>query len=657
MIAVLLRRLSVALFAALLSLAAVPAAAQEDPDRIPRFAADIVVQENGDFLVTEVIDFEVMPGSEKHGIYRDFPTNYRDALGFNTRVGFEVLEVSRDGAAEPYVLFEGSAGMRVRIGRENVLLQEGVHRYRLVYRTDNQLLFHSNRDEVYWNVTGNDWAHPIDQAEATVHLPPGAYPRENAAYTGYAGEDGRDYTKREESDGTIVFATTRSLQPGEGLTIAVAFPKGYVAEPGFEARMAAALGDNLGLPVAVLGLLATFLYFYTRWRAVGRDPEAGIVVPRFEAPEGLSPAGTGYVWARCRGTAMARAKAFTVALTSLAIKGRLTIEEDGKDYILEGRPREAEAAEAGARLPAGEAAALSRLFPVGDERVEINGTYDSKIEAAAKKVMDALSREHAKVYFLHNTWHWLGGLAIALVGIAAALTLQYGDIEYLFIVGFGIVFIGGFTTPAALIAYKLAPLWGSVLRGEMGHLPAALFASAFVVPFFIPALGSVYLIFEEFGLLLALTTAGQVALVVLFWFLMKAPTTLGREVRDAIEGYRLYLSVAEGDRLNMLTSEPKMTVELFEHHLPYAMALDVEKEWSRRFSKSADAATQEAAQHSRRWYRAHDRHRGLSSLAPALSSGLSRTLSSAATPPSKSGGSSGGGSSGGGGGGGGGGSW
>ncbi len=206
-------------------------AQQEDPDRIPRFASDIVIKENGDFLVTEEIDFQVTPGSKKNGIYRDFPTTYRDALGRVTRVGFEVQEVTRDGTKEPFILIEKPAGMRVRIGRESLLLEEGVHRYRIVYHTDQQLFFHSNRDEIYWNVTGDDWTHPIDRAEVTIHLPPGADVLGSAGYTGFKGEVGKDYTESRGPDGTIMFAATRSLQPGEGLTVAVAFPKGYVTEP------------------------------------------------------------------------------------------------------------------------------------------------------------------------------------------------------------------------------------------------------------------------------------------------------------------------------------------------------------------------------------------------------------------------------------------
>ncbi len=647
-------RSALAALLALLFLAAPAAALAQDNDRIPRFAATVVVEDNGDLTVTEEIDFLAMPGSEKHGIYRDFPTTYRDALGLNTRVGFEILEVTRNGRAEPYLLQQAGAGVRIRIGDADVLIGEGTHRYSLTYRTSRQLFFDAESDEVYWNVTGNDWAHPIDHAEATVYPPAGAPVVDTKAFTGYLGEDGQEATVGRSGDGAVTFATTRTLEPGEGLTIVVAFPKGFVPEPDSGARLAAGLGDNLGLLVGCLGLLATFVFFYLRWRAVGRDPQSGIIVPRFEAPQGLSPAGTGYVWARCRGTTLPTAQAFTVALTSLAIKGRLTIEEDGKTYVLEGRPK-AEG-EAAARLPGGEAAALSRLFPLGNERVEIKRAYDAAIGTAADKVMAALKREHAKVYFRHNTWHWLGGLVVALAGIAAALTLQFGDLEFLFMVAFGIIFIGGFTTPAALIAYKLAPLWAAALSGDTRNLAGTIFGSVFILPFFIPALGGVYLIFQEFGPLMALLVGLHIFLVVLFWFLMKAPTRLGRDLRDEIEGYRLYLSVAERDRLNMLTAEPEMTLDLFEHHLPYAMALGVEEQWTRRFTENASAAVQQAAESGRRWYRSTSSHRSFTSMAPALSSGLSRTLSSASTPPSKSS-SSGGGSSGGGGGGGGGGSW
>ena len=71
---------------------------------------------------------------------------------------------------------------------------------------------------------------------------------------------------------------------------------------------------------------------------------------------------------------------------------------------------------------------------------------------------------------------------------------------------------------------------------------------------------------------------------VLFYHLLKAPTLTGRKVMDQIEGFKMYLSVAEKDRLNLL-NPPEKTPELFEKYLPYALALDVENEWSEQFAE------------------------------------------------------------------------
>jgi uncharacterized membrane protein len=133
---------------------------------------------------------------------------------------------------------------------------------------------------------------------------------------------------------------------------------------------------------------------------------------------------------------------------------------------------------------------------------------------------------------------------------------------------------------------------------------------------------------------------------------------------DQIEGFRQYLSVAEEDRLEYL-NPPKKTPELFEKFLPYAIALDVENSWAKKFTGVLAAAGVGAAVSS--WYSGDQHSTGnVTSFADRLGGSLSSTISAAATPPGSSGGgsssdsgggSSGGGSSGGGGGGGGGSGW
>jgi uncharacterized membrane protein len=129
---------------------------------------------------------------------------------------------------------------------------------------------------------------------------------------------------------------------------------------------------------------------------------------------------------------------------------------------------------------------------------------------------------------------------------------------------------------------------------------------------------------------------------------------------DGIEGYKLYLSVAEPDRLNAAGREPEITEALFEKHLPYAMALRVEDEWTRKFEAKLEASTHNSSRSSSsyrpNWYNSNaSRWKCPRTLTRSLSRSLNNAASTASTrPSSSSGGTSSSGSSGGGGGGGGG---
>ena len=143
----------------------------------------------------------------------------------------------------------------------------------------------------------------------------------------------------------------------------------------------------------------------------------------------------------------------------------------------------------------------------------------------------------------------------------------------------------------------------------------------------------------------------------LFYFLLKAPTRAGRDVMDEIEGFKKFLATAEKNRLNTLGSIDEQLL-LFEKYLPYALALDVDQEWSEKFSGTLIKATEDPQRHYQpRWY--HGRSwdaRNPVRFASTLGSALSSTVVAAGTAPGSSSGFSGG-SSGGGGGGGGGGGW
>lgn len=199
-------------------------------ERILSFSSDIQIRRDASLEVTETIRIMARGEEFRHGLYRDFPTRYRRGDRM-VAVGFSVAGVTRDGRPEPWRTEPVENGVRIVIGDARALLAPGTHIYRIRYRTTRQLGFFPGWDELYWNVTGNGWAFAIDRAEVRVRLPARARFGNRAVYTGVTGSTESDARVTGERPGDISIATTRRLGPGEGLTIAVRWPKGIVRAP------------------------------------------------------------------------------------------------------------------------------------------------------------------------------------------------------------------------------------------------------------------------------------------------------------------------------------------------------------------------------------------------------------------------------------------
>jgi len=71
-------------------------------------------------------------------------------------------------------------------------------------------------------------------------------------------------------------------------------------------------------------------------------------------------------------------------------------------------------------------------------------------------------------------------------------------------------------------------------------------------------------------------------IVILFSVKFSKLTQKGSEARESIQGFKLYLSVAEKDRIDFHNA-PEKNPKIFEKLLPYVMALGVEKKWAKQF--------------------------------------------------------------------------
>jgi uncharacterized membrane protein YgcG len=150
--------------------------------------------------------------------------------------------------------------------------------------------------------------------------------------------------------------------------------------------------------------------------------------------------------------------------------------------------------------------------------------------------------------------------------------------------------------------------------------------------------------------------------IIMFAVIGRKPlTSQGAEFRDHLEGLRLYIRLAEADRIRVLqspqgaerapvsTSDPRQMLLLSEKLLPYAVLFSLEKEWAAEIGKYYDGSSPD-------WYSGSGAfNAGLFAASIGSFSTTTASSFSGSSSSSSSGGSGGGGSSGGGGGGGGGG--
>ena len=110
-------------------------------ERILNYHSDILIHTDGSITVTETIRVNAEGNNIRRGIYRDFPTSYKDRLGNHYRVSFDVVDVQRNGNSEAFHSEDRSNGVRVYMGSASNTLPPGMHEYRLRYITSRQLGF------------------------------------------------------------------------------------------------------------------------------------------------------------------------------------------------------------------------------------------------------------------------------------------------------------------------------------------------------------------------------------------------------------------------------------------------------------------------------------------------------------------------------------
>lgn len=522
-----------------------------------------------------------------HGILRAVPNRYK-----NHSLELHVDGVSRDGGAEPWSTYGQNGNTVLKIGDPNQTIT-GEHTYVISYTMRNVITFYSGYDELFWDINGTEWMQPAESVTARLTLPAGLQlDREPICYAGPTGtQDHACTVSVDKAANTVSFATTTLLNPRETLSIVAGFTPGFFRPSTFLET----LGEYAGMvwPFAVPFLLiagsGALLWFRRGRDARGR----GVIVPEYEAPDGLRPLEAGTIV-----DFKTDNRDITATIIDLAIRGYITIIQTKKD-----RKLLPDVTAYRLRLDKGDLAGLTDFestilkdvfpgLPVGQE-VDLSA-LKYKLASAASAIRIRVQKDMvARGYFNKNPLSFNGWGIFTVVR---------------FVVIFAVIVLSWFHTPTAA-------MFGA--------------AAGFVV-------------------------AG------LFIVFLPSRTARGVAAKESILGLKMYLEVAEAERIKMLQSpdapympkspEPEKTVKLFEKLLPYAMVLGVEQKWAEQFENLYVTPPD--------WYQGNWTTFNAIYLTSALSGGLQSGINSAfAAPASSSGSGFGGGGAGGGGGGGGGGGW
>jgi uncharacterized membrane protein len=355
-------------FFLLVALGSTPAVAQRSYT-IDRFDAVIQVQRDASILVTETITASFV--GSYNGIYRTIPVTYHTPQGFNWTLGLS-LQSATDGEGRP---------LRVEANRERHYIKfkiwvpgaaDATRTVVLRYRATNGLRFFEDHDELYWNVTGDEWDVGLGAATARIDLPSGAQGIRAIAFNGAYGSTAQE-AKVETRGTTVTVTMPHALSFHEGLTAVVGWNKGLVAEPPVTARAQQLVSSNWPLVIP----LPVFLFAFLVWRRRGKDPRRNPIAVQYEPPSGLSPAEAGTLLDNS-----ADLRDITATMVDLAVRGYLKIEEyeDNKLFgLLSGRGYALRRLEPPADAPAlapHEQLMLDGIFRHHGDRVELSDLKD-----------------------------------------------------------------------------------------------------------------------------------------------------------------------------------------------------------------------------------------------------------------------------------------
>ena len=510
---------------------------------------DVFIKVNADSVlnINEKINYNF--GNEsRHGILRSIPYKYkRDGLFYNIRI-FDIKVTDEKGNNLTKKIFKENDELNIRIGDADIYVT-GQKTYIVSYKIKRAINYFEEYDELYWNAIGSDWEVDIKKARIIVELP--SLGNQTSLIKNLsAGKTGKSdlktrcfiglYGSREEQckiedlkNNQIEFLSSAPLDyMNGGMTIVVGWPKGIVPPLSILTIVSDYARDNWFL----LFPFIVFFYMLYLWFKHGKDPQGRVTIaPEFIPPSDISPAEIGMLMSE-----KTRDKDLSAEIIYLATQGYLKITARGGSQSKADQPLTGEKAFGGK-----------------------NQDQDNKIDYELEKLKDI---EESKTI----------DKKLFSILFSSRKTVKLSDLKKSTSVGMQFENLRNFINKNVTNKKYFS---GNPLDVKFSYVFAGILLMVALLVL------SIFLFTDILYAYLSGIISGMI--VIIFSFFMPKKTYSGVLAKEYLLGLKLYLSVAEKERLRFLNAPEKNPAQ-FEKLLPYAVALGVETEWAEQFQDIYD---------------------------------------------------------------------
>jgi len=541
---------------------------------IEHFHSDIMVNPDGSLNIEETITIHHEGFRIKRGICRDLSTSKGES--------YKILNVMRNGENEHWFTEKQTSLLRLNTESGKPLENPGTSTYVINYIMYDALrpIRNENLNELYLNITGKS-GFPINHVTAEVHYPPKTGVIRQYSYQ--TNQTRQEYLP----DKPFEFF---NLAPQEQVTIAQAFTKGTV---------------NVPFPkiyrLLIISFILMLIYFMIAWHFWGRDPTPKAVVPDWEIPKDLSPLDCAFI----NKNGEAPGNSFFLHIIWLLQQKIINIMENKGTHFMQQKTFYTLTTNEKPKDLNKEVQLYYKNFP------NVLTLASNPSNRLAQYQQDLIRQTRRKLE--NKSYHkreWITTIGALIMPLTCF---------YLFPdMGVALYMMFILVASPAIFSRKMWPLY---------------FVTLIITPI-------LYLYIASTGeYLWPAIFYGYFVLLIVFTHLMFQPTPIGQRQKEKIEGLKMFLKAVstpahaeespdenEPEKKPVLSKEKRLTPKDMDNLFPYAVALGLEKEWSKKYQAIFGSAALALATHDI-WHNANFKTnfsntcKTAASLPPSASSG------------------------------------